>query len=70
MMFGSLKEVRDSLEANYDSLQAEVEANAAILYKADVSKAIAYLNHYSSPSKNWNIGVTLGWQIFGSKFIE
>lgn len=48
MMFGSLKEVRDSLEANYDSLQAEVEAHAAILYKADVSKAIAYLNHYSN----------------------
>lgn len=30
----------------------------------------AYLNHYSSPSKNWNFGITLGWQLFNSRFIE
>lgn len=29
-----------------------------------------YVNHYSSPSKNWNAGLTLGWQLFHSRFIE
>lgn len=30
----------------------------------------AYVNHYSAPSKNWNFGLTLGWQLFNSRFIE
>lgn len=30
----------------------------------------AYVNHYSSPGKNWNVGLTLGWQLFNSRFIE
>ncbi len=30
----------------------------------------AYVNHYSSPSKNWNLGLSLGWFIFNSRFIE
>ncbi len=30
----------------------------------------AYLNHYSAPSKNWNVGITLGWQLFNSRFFE
>ena len=30
----------------------------------------AYLNHYSSPNNNWNVGLTLGWQIFGSRFMD
>lgn len=30
----------------------------------------AYLNHYSSPSKEWNVGITLGWQLFNYRFIE
>ncbi len=30
----------------------------------------AYLNHYSSPKKEWNVGVTIGWQIFNYRFIE
>ena len=30
----------------------------------------AYVNHYSSPSKNWNFGVSLGWLLFNSRFIE
>lgn len=29
-----------------------------------------YTNYYSSPAKNWNAGLTLGWQLFGSRFIE
>ena len=30
----------------------------------------AYINHYSSPRKDWNIGLTLGWQLFNYRFIE
>ncbi len=30
----------------------------------------AYVNHYSSPHNNWNVGLTLGWQIFNSRFVE
>lgn len=30
----------------------------------------AYVNHYSSPKKEWNIGITLGWQLFNYRFIE
>ena len=30
----------------------------------------AYVNHYSSPKKEWNVGLTLGWQLFNSRFVE
>ena len=30
----------------------------------------AYVNHYSSPKKKWNVGLTLGWQLFNYRFIE
>lgn len=30
----------------------------------------AYVNHYSSPKKERNVGLTLGWQLFNYRFIE
>ena len=30
----------------------------------------AYLNHYSSPRREWNVGLTIGWQLFNYRFIE
>lgn len=30
----------------------------------------AYVNHYSSPRKDWNVGLTLGWQLFNMRFFE
>ncbi len=30
----------------------------------------AYVNHYSSPKREWNMGLTLGWQLFNYRFIE
>lgn len=30
----------------------------------------AYVNHYSSPKKEWNVWLTLGWQLFNYRFIE
>ena len=48
MMFGSLKEVRDSLEASYDAAQAAVEAEAVRLCGTDEAEAVRYLNAYSN----------------------
>lgn len=42
----------------------------SFVIKLPFGSVAAYVNHYSSPSKNWNVGITLGWQIFGSRFIE
>jgi len=42
----------------------------SLVVKLPFGAISAYLNHYSSPAKNWNVGLTLGWQIFGSRFIE
>lgn len=47
MMFGSLKEVRDSLEASYDRAQAGVDAKAVELYGGDPAQAVDFLNKYS-----------------------
>lgn len=30
----------------------------------------AYVNHYSSPKKEWNAGISIGWQLFNYRFIE
>ena len=48
MMFNSLKEVRDSLENNYDKTQSRIEDEAMQLYKKSPAEAIAYLNKYSN----------------------
>lgn len=47
-MFPSLKEVRDSLERSYDACQADVEEKAKVMYAADKSAALKYLNDYSN----------------------
>lgn len=30
----------------------------------------AYVNHYSSPKNEWNVGLTIGWQLFNYRFVE
>lgn len=30
----------------------------------------AYVNHYSSPKKEWNVGLTIGWQLFNYRFVD
>lgn len=29
-----------------------------------------YLNHYSSPRNEWNVGISIGWQLFNYRLIE
>lgn len=48
------------------SYMGEVSA----VFRLPFGAVSAYINHYSSPAKNWNVGLTLGWQIFNSRFIE
>lgn len=48
LMFGSLQEVRDSLDKSYLAAQPSVEAKAQDLYKQDPSKAVAFVSGYSS----------------------
>ena len=48
LMFGSLKEVRDSLELSYKNLQAETERKAEQILKAQgEAAAVDFLNQYS-----------------------
>ena len=46
-MFGSLKEVRDSLDNSYAALQKQVEDKALALYANNPSDAVNYLTEYS-----------------------
>ena len=42
----------------------------SVVMKLPFGAISLYANHYSSPAKEWNFGLSLGWQIFGSKFMD
>ena len=42
----------------------------SVIYQLHFGAIAAYVNHYSSPKKEWNVGLTLGWQLFNYRFIE
>lgn len=42
----------------------------SVIYQLPFGAISAYVNHYSSPKKEWNVGLTLGWQLFNYRFIE
>ena len=57
-MFPEVRAVRDSLETDYFSAQAEVEKHALDLYGTDKKAALSYLNEYSNTKaqqmlENW-----------------
>lgn len=65
--------LRDENEkAFYGKLFSRIEymGELSLVVKLPFGAVSAYLNHYSSPKNNWNFGITLGWQIFNSRFIE
>lgn len=47
LMFPSLKEVRDSLDASYFAAQPRIEAEAQRLYKQSTEAAVEYLTRYT-----------------------
>ena len=48
----------------------EYIAEVSIVCQLPFGSAAAYVNHYSSPKKDWNIGLSIGWQLFNYRFIE
>ena len=59
-------------KAYYGKTFSKVEymGQISLVIKLPFGAVSAYVNHYSSPTKNWNAGLTLGWQLFNSRFIE
>lgn len=59
-------------EAYYGKAFSKIEylGELSIVCKLPIGSLAAYVNHYSSPSKEWNVGLTLGWQLFNYRFIE
>ena len=62
----------ESQKARYGKIcsKAEFLGDLALVINLPFGAISAYVNYYSSPSKNWNAGITLGWQIFGERFIH
>lgn len=48
----------------------EYMGEISVICKLPFGAISAYLNHYSSPKKEWNVGLTLGWQLFNYRFVE
>lgn len=55
-MFGSLKTVRDSLEASYFANQKQLEDKAVAMYQTDKAKALSMLNQYSNDKAQQMLG--------------
>lgn len=62
----------DDNQAYYGKTFSKMEymGQISLVIKLPFGAVSAYVNHYSSPTKNWNAGLTLGWQLFNSRFIE
>ena len=50
--------------------RAEYMGELSVLCQLPFGAISAYINHYSSPKKEWNVGLTIGWQLFNYRFIE
>ena len=48
----------------------EYSGEISVICQLPFGAISAYVNHYSSPKKEWNVGLTLGWQLFNYRFIE
>jgi NTE family protein len=42
----------------------------SLVYRLPFGAISAYVNHYGSPRKEWNVGLSIGWQLFNYRFIE
>lgn len=49
---------------------AEFLGESALILKLPFGSVSTYVNYYSSPKKEWNIGLSIGWQLFNYRFIE
>jgi NTE family protein len=59
-------------KATYGKIFSKFEymGDLSLVVRLPFGSVSAYLNYYSSPNKNWNAGISLGWQIFGERFMQ
>ena len=50
--------------------QFEYIGEISVVCQLPFGAIAAYVNHYSSPKREWNVGLTIGWQLFNYRFIE
>ncbi|MCF2551902.1 patatin-like phospholipase family protein [Bacteroides caecigallinarum] len=62
----------ESNKATYGKIFSKFEylSDLSIVVRLPFGSISAYLNYYSSPKNNWNAGISLGWQIFGERFMQ
>ena len=62
----------DTNKATYGKAFSKFEymGDLSVVVRLPFGSVSAYLNYYSSPEKNWNAGISLGWQIFGERFMQ
>ena len=59
-------------KATYGKIFSKFEymGDLALVVRLPFGSVSGYLNYYSSPNRNWNAGISLGWQIFGERFMQ
>lgn len=62
----------ESNMAYYGKLFSKFEylGEISLVCKLPIGNISAYVNHYSSPKGEWNVGLNFGWQLFNNRFIE
>lgn len=45
-------------------------AEASVVYNLPFTSLSLFINNYSYPRGNWNVGVNLGYLLFGNRFVE
>ena len=50
--------------------KAEYLGELTVVYELPFAAISAYVNYYSSPKNEWNIGLTVGWQLFNYRFFD
>lgn len=62
----------ESNKATYGKIFSKFEylGDLSLVVRLPFGSVSAYLNYYSSPNRNWNAGISLGWQIFGERFMR
>jgi NTE family protein len=59
-------------QAFYGKVFSKVQymGEISLVYQLSFGAISAYVNHFSSPRKEWNVGLSIGWQLFNYRFIE
>lgn len=62
----------ESNKAAYGKMFSKFEylSDLSLVVRLPFGSISGYLNYYSSPDRNWNAGISLGWQIFGERFMQ